>query len=156
MRASILMLSAALLITAGFGCPKNVKLRPVDPQPISVRPVDVPSATLTEAVAELRGATTADDAARGLDDVAQQDDPYGEAIAAALCAGMEKLAEAEDEEATADNWRDFLIESVVEVLGEALRPEIVERIDGVLTTWDLAQLNVRAAQVYYDACVRRA
>jgi hypothetical protein len=154
-RASISLLLLAAALAGCGGGPRKIPLEP-PPRPPKFTPV-VPaaSATLDGAVAGLRDASTVDDAARAFDDVAQQDDPFGEALASALCAGMEQISELEDEEATGDNWEQFLVDTMVEQVGEESRSKVVDKVDGVLTTWELAQVNVRAAQVYWEACVRR-
>lgn len=91
-------------------------------------------------------------------------DLYNRLLAEALCTGMGGLAE-QDEYVYASQgaWREFLYdypenyaESVIQSssLGY-LRQEWIGRVDGTMTTWDLAQVHGGVAVRYFNACVVR-
>ena len=110
------------------------------------------STSIDGAAAKLSAASNEDDAARGFADLAQQDPPAGDALTDAICAGMEQLGDQDDDEATGDNWRDFLIGQLEALIPQ---PQAIEKVEGLLSTWDLAQVNANLARVYYQGCVAR-
>lgn len=83
-------------------------------------------------------------------------------LAEALCAGMEGLAsQGEDTRASEDAWQEFLYgypenyaENVVQNASFGYAPLVwIGRVEGMMTAWDLAQVNGNLARMYFDTCV---
>ena len=114
-------------------------------------------------VSELENAETEAQARQAFADL-REGDLYDRLLSEALCTGMEGLAEQDESvRASEDAWRDFLYsypedyaDSVIEEALPSYRyQEWVDKVDGATTAWDLAQVNGRAAQMYWNACVVR-
>jgi hypothetical protein len=110
------------------------------------------SASLDAALERLSATSSADDASRGFDDLSRQDDALGDALTTALCTGMEQLGDAGDD-ATGTNWQDFLVGQLEAQLPSVPQPEILSKVNGIMETWDLAQVNGGLARTYYHGCV---
>jgi hypothetical protein len=93
-----------------------------------------------------------------LDRIAASDDPYGEAIASAVCTGLGQVAQVDESsqnQPTSTSWDRFLIAQV-----RALLPgNPIDAADAAVrrftNTANLAEINPRVAQFYFQECARR-
>lgn len=92
-----------------------------------------------------------------LDRIAASDDPYGEAIASAICTGLTQVAAADetDPPPTSTSWETFLIEQVHILLPNNPAAVADAAVKRFTTTADLASINPRAAGIYFQECSRR-
>jgi hypothetical protein len=91
-----------------------------------------------------------------LDAMANSPDPWGLYFTRALCTGMEQLASAPEDSGPVpqETWRDFLVNQMDVMLDNPLAA-IQEKVGAFSTTVDLAQINPRLAQVWFQECVAR-
>ena len=85
-----------------------------------------------------------------LDRIAVSDEPYGAALATAICTGMENLR-TDNQTASDEDWNSFLVAEVETLLpGTAL---IETKVDQFTTAANLAQVNPQLARAYYQECI---
>lgn len=80
----------------------------------------------------------------------------GAALSRAICAGMGNVQDF-PENASAGDWQAFLISEVDAIVrAEGLhipQPQIVSKVNGVFTYFDLTQVSPQLAARYYQACL---
>src|SRR4051794_30501142 len=104
------------------------------------------------AIERLSATRSAEASSLAFDDLDRQADPLADAMTTALCTGMEQLG-GQGDDTTGTDWGDFLIGQLEAQLPSVPEPEIVSKVNGVMTTWDLAQVNGGLARTYYQGCV---
>lgn len=117
----------------------------------------VPGTSLAHAAALLDQAVQEGVKVRAtLDAMANSPDPWGVYFTKALCTGMQQLADQPEDTGPVPqaSWSDFLVKQLALLLNNPLGL-IQQKVDGFLTTLDLAQVNPRLAQVWYQECVAR-
>jgi hypothetical protein len=91
-----------------------------------------------------------------LDRIAVSDDPYGKALASAMCTGLGQLAQYENDPnaqpATQETWRGFLIAQVKVLLPNNPLVLIQTKVGQLTSTASLAQINPRLAATYFREC----
>jgi hypothetical protein len=87
-----------------------------------------------------------------LERIAASDEPYGNALATAICTGMEQLTT--DNQTTSDeDWNSFLVTEVETLLPNSLPALIDTKVDQFTTAANLAQVNPQLARTYYQQCI---
>jgi len=93
-----------------------------------------------------------------LDKIAASDDPYGTAMAQAICIGLGQLAQYKDDPnarpATEQTWDSFLVTQVGVLLPNTLPFVIQGKLNQLNATASLATINPRLAATYYSECTR--
>jgi hypothetical protein len=90
-------------------------------------------------------------------------DVYDKALAQALCSGMEQLSEQPDNvRYTQESWEGFLksaglgyAKNIAKEYGYQFidSSAMLNKVDGLLSGWDIAQVSPQTAQIYVRACV---
>jgi hypothetical protein len=95
--------------------------------------------------------------ATALDRIATSEDPYGEAIATAVCTGLARVAEqSEDDDAqppSTQSWEDFLVDQLTSDFGPIAT--IRSKVALFNNAARLAEINPQAAVRYVQVCHSR-
>ena len=117
----------------------------------------VATKNLDEVLNTLARTQSVEEASTELSRLYRGGDIYEKGLVAGLCAGMDQLADAGDD-ATGDNWHDFLIDYIKGYATSVLFPPLA-RIESIVnkteTTLQLSQVSgATAANFYVRACFR--
>jgi hypothetical protein len=144
------------------------------PRRFNNEPFDIPSQTVPRQRPK-SFEQIVDDLARAAQQRAQQraretlvelygGDLYDKALAQALCGGMEQLSQYSDEDVrfTQEGWEGYLKEAGTEYAKDIAkeygyqyidRTAMLNKVDGLLAGWDIAQESPQTARIYVRACV---
>jgi len=97
-----------------------------------------------------------DSLATDLNKIAASEDPYGKALASAMCTGLGELADNENDSApppSQEDWRTFLVAQIHVLLPNNLLALVQAKVNQFLATADLALIDPRLAATYYQECL---
>jgi hypothetical protein len=160
-RSLLFSLAALAAVPPCTEAPTIIKLAKASSETIVYVARTHPSPGSLDEVAVAFGETLGDELAiqSTLDRIAASDDPYGEAIATAVCSGLAQVATYEDEDDAeapdTQSWEEFLTGQVASLLPFQPLSVVRSKVQLFNNAASLAEISPHAAVRYVQMCEGR-